>query len=154
MCRYFSNFLESPSEVSWGRSCLVKRGKQSERSAKVSLHCNILHSKIRWLRISGKSPMDVRMPPLKTKILLESNTLRSRIFLRRLAVAYLLKSPFLWKIVCSPIIIHTGVTWTPFNYNPSPKRCSRFRSASIIRGLSRGITCLTLLVSTSRLVKF
>ena len=29
--------------------------------------------------------MDMRMPPLKTKIMLESNPLKSRIFVRRLA---------------------------------------------------------------------
>ena len=37
-------------------------------------------------RFSGKTPMDMRIPPLKTKIMLESNPLKSRILVRRLAV--------------------------------------------------------------------
>ena len=45
-----------------------------------------LFIKIRWLNISGRFPMDMRIPPHRIKILLESNPLKSRILVRRLAV--------------------------------------------------------------------
>ena len=38
------------------------------------------------LKLSRKFPLDMTIPPLKIKILLESNPLKSRIFVRRLAV--------------------------------------------------------------------
>ena len=50
------------------------------------LPTNIIPAKIAWLKSSWKSPMDMRTPPLQIKILLESNPLRSRILVRRLAV--------------------------------------------------------------------
>ena len=37
----------------------------------------IIPTKIRRLGISGKFPMDMRIPPLRTKIMLESNPLKS-----------------------------------------------------------------------------
>ena len=37
-------------------------------------------------KFPGNSPMDMRIPPLKLKILLESNPLKSRILVRRFAV--------------------------------------------------------------------
>ena len=40
----------------------------------------------------GKSPMDMRCPPLKLEILLESNPLKSRILVRRLAASRLIVS--------------------------------------------------------------
>ena len=46
----------------------------------------IIHAKIRRLETSGKFPMDMRVPPLEIKILLESNLLKSRSLVRRLAV--------------------------------------------------------------------
>ena len=46
-----------------------------------------LPAKIAWLKLSRKFPMDVRIPPLKMKIMLESNPLKSRNLVRRLAVA-------------------------------------------------------------------
>ena len=39
--------------------------------------------------LSGKCPMGPGIPPLDTKILLESNPMKSRILVRRLAVAQL-----------------------------------------------------------------
>ena len=51
-----------------------------------SLPTKIIPAKIPWLKISGKSPMDMRIPPLKIKIMLDSNPLKSRILVRRLAV--------------------------------------------------------------------
>ena len=46
-----------------------------------------LPAEIAWLKLSGKFPMDMRIPPLNVKILLESNPLESRILVRRLAVS-------------------------------------------------------------------
>ena len=43
-------------------------------------------AKIAWLRLSGKFPVDVRFPPLNIEIMLESDPLKSRILVRRLAV--------------------------------------------------------------------
>ena len=44
-------------------------------------------SGIPWLKLSEKFPMDVRIPPLHLKIMLDSNPLKSRIWARRLAVS-------------------------------------------------------------------
>ena len=41
----------------------------------------IIPAKIRWLKLSGKSPMGLEIPPLEIKTLLESNPLKSRILL-------------------------------------------------------------------------
>ena len=56
------------------------------RARPISLLRLIIPTKIRSLTISGESPMDMRIPPLNIKILPESNPLKSRIFVRRLAV--------------------------------------------------------------------
>ena len=45
-----------------------------------------LPAKIRCFIISGKSPMDVRIPPLRIEILLESNPLTSKVLVGRLGV--------------------------------------------------------------------
>ena len=52
-------------------------------------HTPNLPSKIAWLKLSGPFPMDMRIPPFRTKILLESSPLRSRILVRRLAVRHI-----------------------------------------------------------------
>ena len=51
-----------------------------------NLPTNISTTKIAWLKLSRRFPMDMRIPPLRIKILLESNPLKSRILVRRLAV--------------------------------------------------------------------
>ena len=51
-----------------------------------NLPTKIIPTKIHWLNISGKFPMDMRIPPLTLKILPESNPLKSRILVRRLAM--------------------------------------------------------------------
>ena len=56
-----------------------------------SLPTKIIPAKIRWLNISGKFPVDMRVPPLEIKILLESKPLKFRILVRRLAVPPLSK---------------------------------------------------------------
>ena len=50
-----------------------------------NLRTKILPTKIRWLKTSGKFPMDLRIQFLKFRILLESNPWKSRILVRRLA---------------------------------------------------------------------
>ena len=52
-----------------------------------NLLIKILPTKIRWLKLSGKFPMNVIISPLNIEILLESNPLKSRSLVRRLAVA-------------------------------------------------------------------
>ena len=51
-----------------------------------NLPAKIVPTKTPWLKLSGRFPMDLRIPPLKLKILLESSPLKSRILVRRLAV--------------------------------------------------------------------
>ena len=53
-----------------------------------NLPTKIIPAKIRCLRLTGKSPTDLRIPPHEVKILLESNPLKSGILVRRLAVFY------------------------------------------------------------------
>ena len=58
----------------------------TQNSLMPNLHSKIIPTKIRWLKTSGKFPLGLGIPPLKTKILLESDPLKSRIVVRRLAV--------------------------------------------------------------------
>ena len=51
-----------------------------------NLPTKIVPTKIRWLKTSGEFPMDMIISPLNMKILLQSNPLKSRILVRRLAV--------------------------------------------------------------------
>ena len=64
-----------------------------------NLPAKIVPTKIPWLKLSGKFPMDMRIPPRNIKIMLVSNPLKSRILVRRLAVA----SP------CMILSFHPGV---------------------------------------------
>ena len=50
------------------------------------LPTKIIPTKIRWLKLSGKFPMVMRIPPFQIQILLESNPLKCRILVWRLAV--------------------------------------------------------------------
>ena len=53
-----------------------------------NLPTNIIPTKIQiaWLKLSGKSPMDTRLPPLMINIMLEWNPLTFIMLVRRLAV--------------------------------------------------------------------
>ena len=51
-----------------------------------NLPTKIIPTKIRWLELSGKFLMGLRIPSLNIKIMLESNPLKSRILVRRSAV--------------------------------------------------------------------
>ena len=46
----------------------------------------LIPTKICWLNISGKFPVGMRIPPLRVKIMFESNPLKSRILVGRLAL--------------------------------------------------------------------
>ena len=60
--------------------------RQNVRTSTPNLPTKILPAKIRRLETSGEFPMDMRIPPLKIKILLESNPPKSRISVQRLDV--------------------------------------------------------------------
>ena len=73
------------------RSCSTPCGSPSSTTRAPSrpapsLPTKLIPIKIAQLKLSRKLPMDMRIPPLKGKILLESNPLKSRTLVRRLAV--------------------------------------------------------------------
>ena len=59
---------------------------RTDRTA--SLHTKHPQTMIRRLKLSGKFPMGLGVPPLRIKIRLNSNPLESRILVRRLAVGH------------------------------------------------------------------
>ena len=61
-----------------------KPDRQKENTP--NLPTNITPTKIAWLKLSGKFPMGLGIPPLNIKIMLESNPLKSVMLVRRLAV--------------------------------------------------------------------
>ena len=69
-------------------------GVQLQRTP--NLPTQIIPTKIRWLAISGRFPVDMRVLPLKIQIPLGSNPLKSRIFVRRSAVSD--AQYFLWRM--------------------------------------------------------
>ena len=69
------------------RSPCPGRGHRSGFSTP-NLPTKTIPTKIAWLKLSGNFPMGLGIPPLKIQILLESNSLKSRILVRRLAVHY------------------------------------------------------------------
>ena len=58
----------------------------TDRRPNLPIPTKVMPTKICWLNLSRKFRMDVRIPPRKLKIMLESNPLKSRILVRRLAV--------------------------------------------------------------------
>ena len=66
-------------------TCSERKPSNSDQAITPNLPTKIIPAKIRWLKLPGKSPMDMRIPPLKLKILLESSPLKSRILVRRSA---------------------------------------------------------------------
>ena len=50
-----------------------------------NLPTKIIPTKIAWLRLSGRLPMGLGIPSLKIRIMLESNPLKSRVLVWRLA---------------------------------------------------------------------
>ena len=53
-------------------------------SSTPNLPTNIVHTNIDWLKLSGKSPVDMRIPPIQIKIMLESPPLKSTMLVGRL----------------------------------------------------------------------
>ena len=69
-----------------------------------SLPTNIIPTNIACVKLSGRFPVDMRIPPLKIKILLESDPPITRVLVRRLAVVRatglivcLLSIPYVFK---------------------------------------------------------
>ena len=52
-----------------------------------NLPTNIIPTNIAWLKPSGKSPMDMRIPPLRIKIMLESYPLKPTMLVGGLGVS-------------------------------------------------------------------
>ena len=50
------------------------------------LPTKIIPTEIRWLKLSGRYPVEMRMPTLKIEIMFESNPRTTRILVRMLAV--------------------------------------------------------------------
>ena len=66
----------------------ASRGSRDRKMALTpNLPAKIVLAQIARLKLSGKLPMGLGIPPLKIKILLESNALTSRILVQRLGVA-------------------------------------------------------------------
>ena len=76
----FSHCLEHAPELT--TQCCVTRGF----CPTLNLPTKNLPTKIAWLKLSRHFPMDMRIPPLNIKILLESNPLKPGILIRRLAI--------------------------------------------------------------------
>ena len=55
---------------------------------------NITPTNIAWLKLSGKSPLGLGIPPLRTKIMLESNRLKSTMLVGGLGVRLLAQSHY------------------------------------------------------------
>ena len=73
--------------------CTASDSRAVSRSCTPHLPTNIIPTKIARFKLSGKFPMGLGMPPLKIKIMLESNPLKSIMLVRRLAVNF----PSLWS---------------------------------------------------------
>ena len=70
-------------------------GLRGWRGITPNLPTKIIPAKICWLKKSGRSPMDLRIPPFQIKSTLESNPPKSRVSVRRLAVQLLW-----WAVRC------------------------------------------------------
>ena len=65
---------------------------------------NIVPTNIAWVKLSGKFPMDMRIPPLYIKIVLESNPPKSTILVGRLAVAWLSRPFRPFSVFCFAVL--------------------------------------------------
>ena len=68
------------------RSPHMLRAWNRHLQSTLNLPTNITPANIAWVKLWGKFPMGMRIPPLEFKIMLESNPLKSRILVGRLAV--------------------------------------------------------------------
>ena len=69
---------------------------------------NIIPTNIAWLKLYGKFPMDMRIPPLKFKIVLESSPLKSTILVGRLGVSFCI---CIYTHVCVCVYIYIYITY-------------------------------------------
>ena len=72
-----------------------------------NLPTNIIPTNIAWLKLSGKSPVCLGIPPLRIKIMFESNPLKSTMLVGRLGVQYQVISYDI-MIVWNNIVYHTA----------------------------------------------
>ena len=67
--------------------------RREKRVNTPNLPTNIVPTNIAWLKLSGKSSMDMRIPPLEIKIMLESNPVKSTMLVGGLGVIAI-RAPF------------------------------------------------------------
>ena len=118
----------------------LKRASRSECESTglypIFLLLKTIPTKMRWLTISRRFPIDMRIPPLTLKILLLSNPLNSRILVPRLAVYFLLTLPILSQLhllfSCVARHFHVNVSFCLCKHhfpNQSKPASSRAREA-------------------------
>ena len=78
MCIHIIIGLQGSQAARGGQAARRPAGKPAAAGSPY-LPAKIIPTKITWLNISGRFPVDTRIPPLKIKNLLESNPLKSRI---------------------------------------------------------------------------
>ena len=81
--------LPSPLHLCVGVALAKRVGKRwsTQLLSTPNLPTKMIPAEISWLTNSGRNPMDIKMSPLKVEIMLKSNPLKSRVAVRRLAVA-------------------------------------------------------------------
>ena len=108
----------STSAHGWAAMNIIK-SNTSKIKVVVQQDCDIIPTKIDWLKLSGKSPMALGIPPLNLKIMLESNPLKSMMLVQRLGV-----------LVC-----WISQEWT-FVWNNTVVICCSFTKLSVSLSLS------------------
>ena len=92
---YYICTSRSPNSTDRQQRCAAKpRESVHAHTTNLPTSTHNLPTKICCLKLSGNFPMGMRIPPLDVKIMLESNPLKSRILVRRLAVRRCRKRPF------------------------------------------------------------
>ena len=133
-------------------------------NSKSNLPTKIIPTEIRWLELSGKFPLDMRIP---LKILLESNPLKSRILVGRLAVHAKLRSTEVFILGSTrfadnsgnvgsgnPNSSHFRLAHGQYPAAPTPfPREALFHSPSIIIIIVRLIYCL-LYINVNHIVDY
>ena len=90
----------------------------------ISLLRLIIPARIVGLKLCGKCPMDLGIPPLTIQMLLESNPLKSRILVRRLAVSArnARETHNLFATLTSTRCVFTSICMSPFFFCARPTR--------------------------------
>ena len=71
-----------------------------------NLPTNIVPTNIARVKLSGRLPMDMRIPPLQIKIMLESNPLKSKLLIGGLGVRKMAASTTPLGIASSAAAVH------------------------------------------------